>query len=757
MRLFTLLLLCVSFTAFADARLQARQALETEFETALPERQIAILRQLVDDNIKQDPSYALKQAMLLIARLDETAPDSVSYLDALRIVATLQVGQGQLAAAQQNAQKLAAGAEKLAEHNQHIQALKILGVITRIHSDYEGALQYFHRATALAQQHHMPDAAMQIDYEIAIIYYYMGKYAEAIELLKRIQPKAEQANNQLLTGKVLNILGIVYANQSRFEESLEVMLTALEIQKARGNKGAQQALLNNIGVTYNRIGKIKQALDIYLESLDLAVELNDVHSEALALLNIAAIQQDLAENDAALTNLSRGLAIAKRLNDKNLIAQGLNSSAEYYLAKADFARVIELSTEALALADSSGDKTTAVKPRQNLAKAYFGQGNLSTALDYIGQAINIASALENKSTLANLYKLQADIYQQSGDYAMALSAHRRYSELHNAVFNEESDKKLAALSAKNESLQKDRKIEALASEQQVQAIRHEQELALRDQVANQADFQRNVGAALLALLLCVLFMFYRRRLQTRLNKKLSQQVKDRTRELAAKNLELERAYAVLETQSLTDQLTQLHNRRFLMQKLPEDLATTPANLKEQDFVFLLLDLDNFKQVNDNYGHTAGDLVLIQFSELMKHVFRASDYTIRWGGEEFLVVMRHMNRDNAAVYAERLRRTVEQHNFVVNDDTSINMTCSIGFACFPDSRGESPVLSWHQIIDVADICLYAAKKSQKNAWVGVDSLAAHTGFKDLIDDMSLSVAANQVKIVSSIAADNIIWH
>ena len=108
------------------------------------------------------------------------------------------------------------------------------------------------------------------------------------------------------------------------------------------------------------------------------------------------------------------------------------------------------------------------------------------------------------------------------------------------------------------------------------------------------------------------------------------------------------------------------------------------------------------------------------------------------------------------YAERLRRTVEQHNFDIADGNSIKMTCSIGFACFPDTQGEPAILSWNQVIDVADICLYAAKKSQRNAWIGVEKLAAHTGFQDLISDMSLSVAANQVKIVSSIAADEIVW-
>lgn len=755
MRLVPLLLLSVSLLVCSVAA-QDRQSLETELTTATPERQISILQQLVKDNSEQDPPYALRQATALVALLENKAITGFDYLDALHQLATIQVGQGQLAPALLNAQKLAVGAQALAEHNLLIQSLRIQGVIARIQSDYDSALTHFSQASDIAKRQELADAAMQMDYEIAIIYYYMGKYPDAIELLQSIQPKAIQTNNQQLAARVLNILGIVYANQSRFEESLDMMLTALELQKARGNKAEQQALLNNIGVTYNRIGKIRQALDIYIESLDLAVAINDIHSEALALLNIAAIELDLAEYDSGLANLSRGMAIAQQLKDNNLLALGLNSLAGYYLDTADYAQAIAISKQALTLADDSKDKTTAVKPRENLAKAYLAQGKLAEALTYIEQAINISTTLNNKSSLSKLYKLQADIFAKSGRYAQALQAHQHYSELNNEVFNSESDKKLAALQAKNASLQKDRKIAALANEQKLQNLEHEKELALRDQLAAQAQFQRYIFAALLALLLAVLFLIYRRQLQTKLNKKLSKLVKDRTRELAAKNIELERAYSVMEQQSLTDPLTKLHNRRFLMQKLPDDIATASPDSHEQDFVFLLLDLDNFKQVNDTYGHTAGDLILIAFSTLMKQVFRSSDYTIRWGGEEFLVVMRHMNRDNASAYAERLRRTVEQHDFVINDNTSINMTCSIGFACFPDTPDEPPHLSWHQVIDVADICLYAAKKSQRNAWIGVERLAAHTGFEDLIYDMSLSVAANQVKIVSSIAPEQIDW-
>ena len=244
----------------------------------------------------------------------------------------------------------------------------------------------------------------------------------------------------------------------------------------------------------------------------------------------------------------------------------------------------------------------------------------------------------------------------------------------------------------------------MANEQKVQAIQYQNELTLRDQVSAQAEFQRYIFAALITLLLCVLFMIYRRRLQTRLNKQLRQLVKDRTRELAAKHIELERAYTVMQTQSLTDQLTKLHNRRFLMQKLPEDLANTPADANEQDFVFLLLDLDNFKQVNDTYGHTAGDLILIQFSNLMKQVFRSSDYTIRWGGEEFLVFL----TNTRVHYAKQIAENLRVHLFTHDINKFIRVTVSIGVA--GTSPGEEDI---NVLIKQSDQALYIAKAKGRN--------------------------------------------
>jgi diguanylate cyclase (GGDEF)-like protein len=137
-----------------------------------------------------------------------------------------------------------------------------------------------------------------------------------------------------------------------------------------------------------------------------------------------------------------------------------------------------------------------------------------------------------------------------------------------------------------------------------------------------------------------------------------------------------------------------------------------------DLVFFLLDIDRFKSVNDTYGHSAGDAVLVQFAALLRTAFRESDAIVRWGGEEFLVVSRFVDPAGAAEVAERLRQQIAAHRFELDDGRHIERTVSIGFAAFPFVPGKPNQVSWEQVIDIADIALLAAKRSRRDAWVGL---------------------------------------
>jgi diguanylate cyclase (GGDEF)-like protein len=237
-------------------------------------------------------------------------------------------------------------------------------------------------------------------------------------------------------------------------------------------------------------------------------------------------------------------------------------------------------------------------------------------------------------------------------------------------------------------------------------------------------------------------------------------------QLLEKNLELEQAYKALEEVSLTDQLTGLRNRRFFLQNVDADVALslrgydaglhrelTECDLQAaKDLVFFMVDLDHFKEVNDRYGHAAGDSILVQMQERLREVFRESDYVIRWGGEEFLVLARATHRDEAPGVAERMRRAVAERDFELPDGVRLSKTCSIGFACFPFLPTQPRLLSWSQVVELADQGLYIAKRSGRNGWAALYSTEATRAdgvFQRLMQQLDQSVTDGEVRLVSNL--------
>ncbi|MCU1245450.1 MAG: two-component system sensor histidine kinase/response regulator, hybrid (one-component system), partial [Acidobacteria bacterium] len=162
--------------------------------------------------------------------------------------------------------------------------------------------------------------------------------------------------------------------------------------------------------------------------------------------------------------------------------------------------------------------------------------------------------------------------------------------------------------------------------------------------------------------------------------------------------------------------TGLRNRRFLEQTIGADLELAARG--HGDLIVLMIDLDHFKSVNDTYGHAAGDAVLAELARLLPSIFRSSDAIIRWGGEEFLVVGRFVDRTRAGELAEKLRHAVASHRFQLPDGTVLHKTCSIGFAAWPFSPAHPHALDWERVVDLADGALYAAKHNGRNGWAGV---------------------------------------
>jgi diguanylate cyclase (GGDEF)-like protein len=258
------------------------------------------------------------------------------------------------------------------------------------------------------------------------------------------------------------------------------------------------------------------------------------------------------------------------------------------------------------------------------------------------------------------------------------------------------------------------------------------------------------------------------RLEAR-GRELERQVQERTVALSEKNDELAAAYRRIEEASLTDPLTRLRNRRFLDQSLGGDLELSARRHEdggpaaaESALIFLLLDLDHFKSVNDTHGHAAGDAVLVQTARLLAAACRASDHVVRWGGEECLVVARFCDRRSAPDLAEKIRAAIEGHPFRLDDGagTILRRTASIGFAAYPFAPRLPRAAGWQEIVALADLGLYAAKRSGRNRWVGVE--VGETGdpaaaLRRFLDNPGAAVASREILVQAPAGmADGLRW-
>jgi two-component system cell cycle response regulator len=176
--------------------------------------------------------------------------------------------------------------------------------------------------------------------------------------------------------------------------------------------------------------------------------------------------------------------------------------------------------------------------------------------------------------------------------------------------------------------------------------------------------------------------------------------------------QLRRVQKELEERSVTDGLTGLKNRRFLDERLAEEFKR--AQRYADPVSLIMVDLDHFKQVNDRYGHPAGDVVLRGAASLIRGSIRDPDICARYGGEEFAVILPKTHLSGALVVAERIWRELGARTHVLEPGAQggpaeIRVTASIGISFFPAKDITSPEL----LLRFADEALYQAKTAGRN--------------------------------------------
>lgn len=369
-------------------------------------------------------------------------------------------------------------------------------------------------------------------------------------------------------------------------------------------------------------------------------------------------------------------------------ALGLANLADYHLRQGHPSRALQLAEEALPLARATRHTNAESVARSNIGLAKIALGRIAEGREDVRAGLMLDEQQGALSYAADGWKELASYLERAGDLEGAVSAYRDYRAMIDRVLRDDTRKALLEAQERQDAEQRAREIELLNRDNTLKAEQlHQRNLAL-------ALWSALGGCILVTLAL--LGQAWRRVRRT--------------------NEALAHSNASLKRQSETDALTGLANRRHFQAVMK--MLNGPEGLKASMF---LIDVDHFKRINDSFGHSAGDVVLVEVARRLREAVRDDDLIVRWGGEEFLIVARTSSPEDAAHLAQRLLDLIGGSP-VAYDGRDIIVTASIGFASLPLAP-HGLKLDWERAIDLVDTVMYLAKGHGRNKAYGIDHLAA----------------------------------
>lgn len=502
-----------------------------------------------------------------------------------------------------------------------------------------------------------------------------GDALTAIEQFEASLAIYRELNAQTDIANALNNLGFVHGTDlADYEKSLEYHVEALRVRESLKDANAVALSLNNIGIVYARLKEPQRALQYFERSLELRRANNSVNRSAGTLSNIGDVYLELGDIPKAFDYHHQSLEMRRRIGEKPGVANSLKNLGLVYAAMKKPLESRRHFNEALAASRETRDRTTETQALIGLASLEASLGKPAEAARLASLALDIARAAGSRELERRAWAQLAAAEEAAGRPAAALAAFKSLKSLEDGIFADDKALRIDMLERRYQAEKHQAENERLRAQQQLSALQ-----------ASRSRLQRNTIAGAAVLMLMIGFVLYRRRVD---------------------------AARLASELSVTDALTGLRNRRFVQQTIEADVAGAVRRARtdpDGGLVFILLDVDHFKQVNDTHGHKTGDAMLVEMAAVLRACCRASDTIARWGGEEFLVVCRATPPRDGAVLAERIRAAVAGRAF----GGGLQATCSLGLAALPFEGRE---LSWEQAVALADRALYEAKRTGRNRWV-----------------------------------------
>ena len=514
----------------------------------------------------------------------------------------------------------------------------------------------------------------------------LGLLEDALIDAEAYKSLAGSLDDPLAEASAARLIGTIRAEQGDMAAALEHFHQARELLEGTGNHSELANALFAIGIAHSFAEDYERSERYHRRALDKARRADDEALVTNILGNLAVVVAQTRGREAGLAVHEEALELARRQNNEPVIAYQLGSICDLQtqLGRLDEARAT--CPEAIERLEALGHRRILAWTRMAYGDLQHKLGNTKRARTLYSETLEAAEGSIPTVEIEVQERLSA-LHEAEGDHASALAYFKAMVEARETMRDEQARDRIEDLEVRYQVDQREREIQVLQLEKNLQEAR----LQRRDWMLFGV-----VSALVLSLLLAaVAWRGYR------VKAKLEHTLAERNRELSES----------METASRLareDPLTGLLNRRAFA-----DIARHEINRSRRTnspLSLAMLDVDNFKRLNDEYGHQAGDDTLCQLAARLRSGLRELDVLARWGGEEFLCLFPNTSVSNARTICEHLRELVDEMTI----DTStrpLSVTITIGIAAVENDLQTA--------IDAADRMMYDGKKAGRNRVVVAD--------------------------------------
>lgn len=600
-----------------------------------------------------------------------------------------------------------------------------LGSDYREQQDFSKAQHYIDLSLDLAEQSQSEDIRTEALTDQLALYRAQNQPGKARALVPQLQEALNGANLERIRYYAANTLGSFLQAEDRYDDALQAYYQAFH---AIENSSHPRTAVRKIYLQ-GAIAGLNTVLAQYQKADDLLqTAIKQAQSDATLNFMLPDLYLQLGVNHASQQQYQaaeqanqQGLQWARKLNNTLSSATLLNNIGDLRLKQGQYAQAVPLFTEARQLAEQLHFSAMVLTADFNLGYIKVLQGKHQEGLAQMATMVEKARELQLPDTdLLSYVGELADAYGFAKAHADEARLLREYNVLSQNIFKTDRDQEISALQEAFSAKEKAKQIESLEQQNKLSTA----ELA-------QKQLQQRVmllfGLVVL-LATALLYLLYRK--------------------VRNANQQLRQANDQLAYNSLHDPLTGLLNRRSLhefMQKRTEQGERRQLPTASTDG-FILLDIDYFKHINDHHGHAAGDAVLIEIGQRLKQLTRQGDMVLRWGGEEFLIVLRNLNQTALTNFTNRALQVIGSTP-VPYQNSSIPVTASAGFLTLPFAGIDEAQLNWEKALKLADMALYMGKVHGRNRGYGL--VALHRPYDELKTqletDLSLPIEQGHLEI------------